>query len=123
MSELGYTLLTALGLSLAALAPSASTAANLTRGIDQDGDHYVVLDGPIIPGDAAKLANEIDAANAAGYTLDALRLNSPGGNVWEALQMAIMVRSVRNMATAVHQRSVCMSMPIGGPVRTPIATR
>lgn len=94
-------------------APSASIAATISTGVDQFGDHYVVLDGPIALGDAAKLANEIDSANAAGYMLDALRLSSEGGNVWEALQMAIMVRSVRNMATTVLKHSVCISSCFG----------
>ena len=67
----------------------------------------------INPGDAAKLADQIDAANAAGYRLDALRLNSPGGDVWEAFQIAIMVRSVTGMATAVDKRSVCLSACFG----------
>ena len=64
-----YKLLIFIGLVLATLVPLASTAANITRGIDGEGDHYLILDGIIIPGDAAKLANEIEAANAAGYGL------------------------------------------------------
>lgn len=79
------------------------------------GDHYVVLDGPIVIGDA----DEIEAANLAGYTLDALRLNSEGGNVWEALQMAIMIRSVRNMATMARHRSRAhpYALPDPAPLR------
>src|ERR1039457_1784479 len=50
LSKLTYTLLT-LGLLLAGPAPSI--AANITAGIDDEGDHYVILDGVIIPGDAA----------------------------------------------------------------------
>lgn len=95
------------------LTSSVCTAANISRGVDQRGDHYVMLDGPIVLGDASKMADEIDAANAAGYTLDAARLNSQGGIVWEALQMAIMVRSVKNMATTVYKRSVCISACFG----------
>ena len=108
-----YKLLIFIGLVLATLVPLASTAANITRGIDGEGDHYLILDGIIIPGDAAKLAKEIEAANAAGYRLDALRLNSQGGNVWEAFQMAIMVRCVRGMATTVLKRSACLSACFG----------
>jgi hypothetical protein len=113
MSRLHYKQLIVLGLLLAVLTPSAGTTANITAGIDDDGDHYLILDGVITPGDAAKLADQIEAANTGGYRLDTLRLNSQGGSVGEAFQMAIMVRSVRNMATAVYKRSVCLSACFG----------
>ena len=30
-------------------------------------------------------------ANARGYQLDALRLNSPGGSIWQAMAIAVMM--------------------------------
>jgi hypothetical protein len=51
--------------------------------------------------------------NARGYRLDALRLNSPGGQVWEALAMALMVRWVENMATVVQKDAKCESACFG----------
>ena len=104
-----YTHLILLSLVLAAVVPSASTGANIARGIDNEGDHYLTFDGVITAGDAAKFAYEIEVADAAGYRLDAVRLNSQGGNVWEAFQIAIMVRSVTGMATTVLKRSVWRS--------------
>jgi hypothetical protein len=56
-------------------------AATISSGIDDHGNHYLTLDGPIVPGDPERFAAEIFAANAHGYRLDALRLNSPGGSV------------------------------------------
>ena len=38
-------------------------------------------------------------ANARGYQLDALRLNSPGGSIWQAMAIAVMIgRAVRYRA-------------------------
>lgn len=109
MSKVGMNALRCLVLSTLSFAPSAGNTANISSSVDELGDHYVALDGPIAFGDAAKLANEIDKANATGYRLDALRLNSEGGNVWEALEIAIMVRAINNMATAVYKPSICVS--------------
>jgi hypothetical protein len=97
----------------AAIMPSASTAANISHDTDEYGNHYLVLDGEIVPGDAERFAAEIFAANARGYRLDALRLNSPGGSVWEAMAMAVMVRWVENMATVVQKDSKCESACFG----------
>ena len=93
---------------LAALfAPSVASPATITAGINEWGNHYLTLDGPIEAGDPRRLAAAILEANARGYRLDALRLNSPGGPIWEAMAMAVMVRWVENMATAVQKDAEC----------------
>ena len=74
------------------LAPSLASAATISGGVDERGHHYLSLDGSIAPGDPEKLAAAIFEANARGYQLDALRLNSPGGPIWEAMAMAVMIR-------------------------------
>lgn len=86
---------------------------NISSGADAYGNHFVSLDGPIVPGDAALLAAEILEANTRGYRLDALRLNSPGGDVWETLAMAVMVRWVENMATVIKKDAKCKSACFG----------
>jgi hypothetical protein len=88
-------------------------AATIGTGIDDHGNHYLTLDGPIVPGDPERFAAEIFAANARGYRLDALRLNSPGGAVWEAMAIAVMVRWVENMATVVQKDAKCESACFG----------
>jgi hypothetical protein len=93
----------------AAIAPSPCTAANITSGVDQSGNHYLMLEGPIAPGDPEKLAAAILEANARGYRLDTLRLNSLGGTVWEAMAMAVMVRWVERLSTAVQKDAKCES--------------
>jgi hypothetical protein len=88
-------------------------AATIGTGIDDHGNHYLTLDGPIVAGDPERFAAEIFAANAHGYRLDALRLNSPGGSVWEAMAIAVMVRWVENIATVVQKDAKCESACFG----------
>jgi hypothetical protein len=94
---------------IALLASSATRAATITEGVDKEGNHYLALDGPIVPGDPERFAAAIWNANAHGYRLDALRLNSPGGSVWEAMAIAVMVRWVENIATVVQKDAKCES--------------
>ena len=84
------------------LASSTALAATISGGIDDHGNHFLTLDGPIGAGDPDRLAAAILEANAHGYPLDALHLNSSGGLIWEAMVMAVMVRWVKNMATVVR---------------------
>jgi hypothetical protein len=95
------------------LAISSASAATISGGVDERGHHYLSLDGPIAPGDPERLAAAIFEANARGYQLDALRLNSPGGPIWEAMAMAVMIRWVQNMATVVKKDARCESACFG----------
>jgi membrane-bound ClpP family serine protease len=83
-------------------ASNAAPAATISSGVDDHGNHFLTLDGPIGAGDPDRLAAAILEANDRGYRLDALRLNSRGGLLWEAMAMAVMVRWVKNMATVVR---------------------
>ena len=109
------TLLKALLVTLLAafLAPSTTWAATISTGIDHYGNHYLTLEGPIVEGDPERFVAAIFEANARGYRLDALHLNSPGGQVWETLAMALMVRWVENMATVVQKDAKCESACFG----------
>ena len=93
--------------------PTASVATNIRSGVDEHGNHYLTLDGPIVPGDVELFAQAILEANNRGYWLDALRLNSPGGSIWEAMALAVMVRWVENMATVVQKDAKCESACFG----------
>jgi hypothetical protein len=92
---------------------SATSAATISDGVDEYGNHYLTLNGPIVVGDPERLAAAIFRANARGYRLDALRLNSPGGLIWEAMAMAVMVRWVENMATVIQKDAKCESACFG----------
>ena len=91
------------------LAPSTAPAATISSGVDDQGNHFLALNGPIVAGDPDRLAAAILETNAQGYRLDALRLNSPGGSIWEAMVMAVMVRWVENIATVVQKDAKCES--------------
>ena len=97
----------------ATLASSAAPAATISGSVDEYGNHYLTLDGPIVAGDPERLAAAIFEANAHNYRFDALRLNSPGGAIWEAMAMAVMVRWVENMATVVQRDAICTSACFG----------
>ena len=95
------------------LASSTAPAATISSGVDDHGNHFLTLDGPIGAGDPDRLAAAISEANDHGYRLDALRLNSRGGLIWEAMAMAVMVRWVKNMATVVRSDAKCESTCFG----------
>jgi hypothetical protein len=95
------------------LVSNAAPAATISSGVDERGNHFLTLDGPIAAGDPDRFAAAILEANDRGYRLDALRLNSPGGLMWEAMVMAVMVRWVKNMATVVRRDAKCESTCFG----------
>jgi hypothetical protein len=95
------------------LASGATRAASIGSGFDERSNYYLTLDGAIQTGDAGKLAAAIFLANDRGYQIDALRLNSPGGSVWEAMAMAVMVRWVENISTVVQKHAKCESACFG----------
>ena len=95
------------------LASSTALTATISSSVDDHGNHFLTLDGPIGAGDPDRLAAAILAANDHGYRLDALRLNSSGGLIWEAMVMAVMVRWVKNMATVVRRDAKCESACFG----------
>jgi hypothetical protein len=88
---------------------SVTSAATISSGVDEHGNHYLTLDGPIMAGDPEQLAAAIFEANARGYRLDALRLNSPGGRIWESLAITVMVRWIENVATVIRKDAKCES--------------
>ena len=95
------------------LRPAANVATNISSRVDERGNHYLTLDGPIVQGDPGRFAQAIFEANNRGYWLDALRLNSRGGPIWEAMALAVMVRWVENMATVVQKDAKCESACFG----------
>lgn len=56
------------------------------------GKPFILLEGEIVPGDAQRLREQAAILNSWGAPL-VLMLNSPGGNVSEALKIADFVRS------------------------------
>jgi hypothetical protein len=87
---------------------SAASAANFKSVAAKDGKTIILLSGEIIEGDADTLKVGIKTANDAGKLVSGLRLNSPGGNILEALKLADAVRFAK-VATNVAGNATCAS--------------
>jgi hypothetical protein len=85
-----------------------ATAAELKSAALKDGRIIVSISGDIAEGDTDALKAEIKAANDAGKLVSSVRLNSPGGNLLEGVQIAEAVRFAK-MATNVGQGATCAS--------------
>jgi hypothetical protein len=88
--------------------PLAASAATFKSVATKDGKTIVLLSGEIIEGDAETLKAAIKAANDAGKLVSGVRLNSPGGNLLEALRLADAVRFAK-VATNVAGNATCAS--------------
>jgi hypothetical protein len=88
--------------------PSAVSAATFKSVATKDGKTIVLLSGEILEGDAETLKTEIKTANDAGKLVSGVRLNSPGGNLLEALKLADIVRFAK-VATNVAGNATCAS--------------
>jgi len=78
-------------------------AADIHLVPSDDGNHIVVVDGPIIPGDEYKFASTI-----AGFSKLTISLSSSGGRTDVALFIGRVIRQ-RQYATLVPEKSVCAS--------------
>jgi hypothetical protein len=87
---------------------SPATAAELKSAALKDGRIIVSISGDIAEGDTDALKAAIKAANDAGKLVGSVRLNSPGGNLLEGVQIAETVRFAK-MATKVGQGATCAS--------------
>ena len=88
--------------------PSAGSAATFKSVATKDGKTIVLLSGEIIEGDSETLKAAIKASNDAGKLVSGVRLNSPGGNLLEALKLADAVRFAK-VATNVGGNATCAS--------------
>jgi len=88
--------------------PSAVSAATFKSVVTKDGKTIVLLSGEILEGDAESLKTAIKTANDAGKLVSGVRLNSPGGNLLEALKLADVVRYAK-VATNVSGNATCAS--------------
>jgi hypothetical protein len=93
---------------IASAIPSTALAATFKSVASKDGKTIILLSGEIIEGDADTLKAGIKSANDAGRLVSGLRLNSPGGNILEALKLADAVRFAK-VATNVAGNATCAS--------------
>jgi hypothetical protein len=98
----------------------AITAASLLAGFDtkaatvtsrfteNDGQAVIELSGEIVPGDSEHVENWIKYWNNKGVRVSGIRLDSRGGNVIEASNIAVLIRRA-NMASVVGRNKECLS--------------
>jgi hypothetical protein len=87
---------------------SSTNAADLTSSALKDGRIVIALSGDIAEGDTDSFKAAIKTANDAGKLVSSVRLNSPGGNLLEGVQLAEVVKFAK-MATNVGQGATCAS--------------
>jgi hypothetical protein len=98
-------------LATIALALTVSTSvlgAEIARIDSKDSKTRIDLVGEIAPGDGDKLKAHIAAANAAKRVVVAIRLDSPGGNLVEGVNLSELVKFGR-IATSVRSGHTCAS--------------
>ncbi len=99
-------MLTALAL-LIGLSTSAS-AATVDGFLNNEGKVVVTLEGEIKPGDAKKIQDIINMSRGKNRQVIAVRLNSPGGNLMEGVNIADIVND-NKLATVVMNNTMCAS--------------
>ena len=85
-----------------------ASAAKFTSVATQEGKVIIVLNGEIIEGDSESLEAQIKLANGANRVVSGIRLNSPGGLLWEGAKLADVIRRAK-MAAIVPSGSQCAS--------------
>jgi hypothetical protein len=94
--------------SLVAELGAPASAAVLKTSTTKDGRIVVSISGEITDGDTDALRSAIKIANDAGKLVSSVRLNSPGGSLYEGAKLAETVR-VAKIATNVGQGATCAS--------------
>ncbi|WP_315833202.1 hypothetical protein [Bradyrhizobium prioriisuperbiae] len=93
---------------LGALVASATAAANLAVLDLQDDTSIIALNGDIASGNAEAAETLIKAANDGGRLISAVRLDSSGGSLTEAIQLADLIHRAK-LPTIVAAGSRCAS--------------
>lgn len=97
-----------LGVLGAVVVNATATAAELTS-VTSEGDATIIaLDGDIAEGNADAVEALIRAANESGRLVSAVRLDSSGGSLAEAIKLADLVRRAK-LPTVVASGSRCAS--------------
>jgi hypothetical protein len=97
-----------LGLLGAAVVGAGADCAELTSVTLKDDVTIIVLSGDIAQGDAETAEALIRAANEDGRLISAVRLDSPGGSLAEAVKLGDLIRRAK-LPTVVAAGSQCVS--------------
>jgi hypothetical protein len=87
---------------------SAASAATFATAVATNGKLIISLEGEIVEGDADSFNQVVQRADNGGREIMLVRLDSPGGRISEAADMAKTIR-FKKMATAVSGTSKCAS--------------
>jgi hypothetical protein len=93
---------------LGGAAASQAVAATLKPSMTKDGRIVISILGEIADGDSDAFKSAVKAANDAGKFVSSVRLNSPGGNLYEGAKLTEAVRFGK-MTTNVGQAATCAS--------------
>lgn len=110
----GFAVGAALGISM-----HLAQAMSFEYLMDQNGREHLVLSGPIVSGDAAQFKRMV-SADPARFLRNTLILDSPGGEVREAMEMAKLFRRLLvtvNVFPPAHCASACFLLYVGAPAR------
>jgi hypothetical protein len=101
-------LLLAASVAAAAILPGAITRGEAaTMRLLPSGS--VMIDGPVLPGDAVRLIDALIAQKNSGKVTERIFLNSPGGQVVAGVQIADVINK-SGIAVVVGKGRVCASI-------------
>ncbi len=95
-------------LALSGFLPHTSQAATIVTGATRDGGGILKLSGDIDINDGNQLRSLLSFAKANGIEIHTLELESPGGSLYDGMDLAVVVREA-NLTTRVMKDSLCAS--------------
>jgi hypothetical protein len=90
------------------LATAAAHAASFRAVNTPDGQVQIAMQGEIRMGDFERFEAQVKAANQRGKRVSGIRLDSPGGNLAAAIELAAGIEHAQ-MATIVPANAKCVS--------------
>jgi hypothetical protein len=102
----------ALAIAWMAAACWSASAAELTTVLSKENKTIVVLNGELASGDASRFQDILKTSSAAGKPVSAVRLNSPGGSLFEGARLAAVIQRANiqgaKIATVIANGAKCM---------------
>jgi hypothetical protein len=96
----------ALAIAWMAIGCWSASGAELTTTLSKDNKTIVQVNGELATGDASRVRDLVKAAAAAGKPVSAMRFNSQGGNLTEAVRLAADLHGAK-IATVVVAGATC----------------
>jgi len=87
---------------------AVTLAADIQRHVISEGVVTISISGEIVEGDGESLIANVKAAEAKGYTISEIRLNSMGGNLSEGTALVRIIRRTA-LSTVVLSGDTCAS--------------